>query len=312
MKKYMIGFVLGAMVAGTSVVYAGDAIQAVLFPVKYEINGERQELPEGYSTLNVDGHAYVPIRYVSESLGAVVAYNDEDKTIQIDSDFQVRNVKNGIRAGHLQVSKEENQTIVEGKLFVGQQHWEAMAHSRKSTINLEKEVDVTGEIWFLDSQGRYMGKAPFRTTFDPPGDQIKDFKAVADQDVSGYAFASLVKVGPQPMGQPIPPTVTNRDPTNSVTVGDFRFLTQNGYTMLEGWISLNKTGRYRYDVTLTFYDAEGRSLGSADAIGTASGSEQYFSATTFESAGKGEFSGYHSIEVTVNQLEPLGEQVPSE
>ncbi|MCU6793784.1 copper amine oxidase N-terminal domain-containing protein [Paenibacillus sp. WQ 127069] len=307
MRKYAIGFVVGAILAGATAVYADNAINAVLFPAKYEVNGEAKQLPDGYSTINVDGHAYVPIRFIAESLGAVVAYDHDSTTIQVDNNFHVTNMNSGIRAGHLQVTKTAEGSAVEGKLFVGQDHWEAMANSRKSGIAPGSDVTVTGDLLFYDDQGKYIGKVPIQAAFVAKGDQIRDFKATADRDVTGYAFASLANVGPVPMGLPVPPTVDVYDSSNRLGVGDFRMAAQDGFTKIRGWVSLKQTGNYRYDATLNFYDAAGKALGTAELKQTGSGSAESFTATTFETAGKGDFTGYKSVSVTVNTFEPTSD-----
>jgi hypothetical protein len=53
-----------------------NAIQAYLFPAKIEINGQSKELPSEYKVLNYNGHAYVPIRFIGESLGLGVRYTN--------------------------------------------------------------------------------------------------------------------------------------------------------------------------------------------------------------------------------------------
>ncbi|MEC0245328.1 hypothetical protein P4H65_05900 [Paenibacillus chitinolyticus] len=68
MKKYVIGFAVGAIVSASTAAYAGNTIQAVLFPAKYQVNGESKTLPDDYKTLNVDGHAYVSNQSVSQPI----------------------------------------------------------------------------------------------------------------------------------------------------------------------------------------------------------------------------------------------------
>ncbi|GAB2724384.1 stalk domain-containing protein [Paenibacillus thermoaerophilus] len=308
MNKWIGGFVLGAVVSGAVTVSASDSIQAVLFPAKYKINGVTRELPEGYSTVNVNGHAYVPIRYVAESLGAVVAYDEDSSTIVVDDGFNVTHMTSGIRAGHLQAAKEGGETVVTGQLYIGQEHWEAMASARNA-IAPGTEVAAQGEIRFYNDQGRYIGKASFKDVpFVSGGDQIREFKAVADRDVSGYAFASLTGVSPVPHPLPVPPDTPISDSTRSLSVGTFRLLEQDGFTKVKGWISLNKPdGHYRYEATLTFYDEVGNVLGTADIEGSDYGSDEHYTASTFETVGKGDLTGYKSVTVEVRSLEKAGD-----
>lgn len=77
MKKFLLGLAIGIGVASASVVYASDTIQAYLFPADIYINGDFKNVdgPE-YAVLNYNGHAYVPIRYISENMGASVNYEE--------------------------------------------------------------------------------------------------------------------------------------------------------------------------------------------------------------------------------------------
>jgi hypothetical protein len=56
---------IGGILTATNATYASDSIQAVLYSVKYIINGkEANPIEIGYRTLNFDGHAYLPLRHI--------------------------------------------------------------------------------------------------------------------------------------------------------------------------------------------------------------------------------------------------------
>ncbi|WP_127489006.1 hypothetical protein [Paenibacillus ehimensis] len=74
MRKYVIGFVCGAFVSMTTMVYASDFIQAFLFPVKISFNDKRMDMSE-YKVLNYENHAYVPLRLIAENVGISINYN---------------------------------------------------------------------------------------------------------------------------------------------------------------------------------------------------------------------------------------------
>ncbi|NEN85839.1 stalk domain-containing protein [Paenibacillus elgii] len=74
MRKYVIGFVFGTFVSMSTMVYASDAIQAFLFPVKISFNEKRMDMSE-YKVLNYENHAYVPIRFIAENIGISIDYN---------------------------------------------------------------------------------------------------------------------------------------------------------------------------------------------------------------------------------------------
>lgn len=83
MKKFWLGLVCGIAIATSTAVYANEAIQATLFPVQYFFNSQPQEPDSEYATLNYNGHAYVPVRFVAESMGATVNYDEADRYISI-------------------------------------------------------------------------------------------------------------------------------------------------------------------------------------------------------------------------------------
>lgn len=81
MKKIILGVGLGFVFAFSTGAFASDAIHALLFPASFEINGTNHALNNDYKVLNVDGHAYVPIRFVAENLGATIDYDSESQKI---------------------------------------------------------------------------------------------------------------------------------------------------------------------------------------------------------------------------------------
>ncbi|MBD0381807.1 DUF4309 domain-containing protein [Paenibacillus sedimenti] len=84
MKRFILGLICGIGLTATTAVYASDTIQAYLFKANYTINGESKALGEEYTTLNVNGHAYVPIRWIAESMGKIVNYDHDSQTVAIN------------------------------------------------------------------------------------------------------------------------------------------------------------------------------------------------------------------------------------
>ncbi|NQX58246.1 ankyrin repeat domain-containing protein [Paenibacillus qinlingensis] len=83
MKKIVLGMVLGAGITFSTAVYAADAIQAVKYQVKFLFNGVAKQMDSEYTVLNYNGHAYVPIRFVAESMRAQVEFIEAEKQISI-------------------------------------------------------------------------------------------------------------------------------------------------------------------------------------------------------------------------------------
>jgi hypothetical protein len=109
MKKFVLGLICGIGLTATTSVYALDTIQAYLFPAKFVFNGVNKVVEASeYVVLNHQGHAYVPIRFVAENMGALVNYKEDTKTIQI-SDTPL--------SKKLQLNADFLSTATEGKLL---------------------------------------------------------------------------------------------------------------------------------------------------------------------------------------------------
>lgn len=306
MKKYLIGFAVGASVSLATAAYASDIVQAYLFPAKFVINSESRTPDPDYAVLNYNGHAYVPIRFAAEQLGAVVAYDDSSQTITVDNRFGVKDMESSIRVGQLQVSRQGKQTKVTGQLFVGQSHWDVMANARNWDPEL-KEATVTARLYFYNERGERIGNVPLEQQFATHGDQIKPFEAIADGDLTSYAAVTLSEVSPIPFGLMAPPTLNFTDADNRLAVGSLRLASEGQFTRIKAWASLKVEGRYRVSANLDFYGADGELLGTAPmsvemhGMDPAKGS----GASAYELMCKGDVSAYKDIRITDLKLEPL-------
>lgn len=78
MKKFIIGLLCGAVLSMTTVAFAANAIQAVLFPSKvtFYTNTAIKVLDEtgDNAILNYNNKAYIPLRAFTDAMGAKVNY----------------------------------------------------------------------------------------------------------------------------------------------------------------------------------------------------------------------------------------------
>jgi len=87
LKKFFLGFILGIILSVTATAYASDTFNSIVqFPVKYIFNGQEITLDDEYVTLNYNGHTYVPIRFMTENMGATVDYDEKTQTIKANYD----------------------------------------------------------------------------------------------------------------------------------------------------------------------------------------------------------------------------------
>ncbi|MCU6711882.1 copper amine oxidase N-terminal domain-containing protein [Paenibacillus sp. J5C_2022] len=313
MKKYAIGFVCGALLASASVVYAADAIKATLFPVKYVVNGEQKDLSTGYHTINVEGRAYVPVRFIAESLDAVVVYDDASKSIELDNTFHMKSMYTRVKAGHLQVKQEGNGSLVTGKLYVGQSYWDSF-DGAKFSFPPGTEVNVGGRIAFYDADGVPMAKENVSFPLTAGGDRMLDFEFVTETDVSNYDYASLESVGPEPLDMFLPPPAVHvSDATNSLGICYSSMIRDGDYTKIQYELAVLKPERYRFNAKVDYYDELGKLLGTAHIAFTGQGpyeiegpgSSDY--PYTYETAAKGDVTGAASYKLTVEEMEVISD-----
>jgi hypothetical protein len=78
MKKFIIGLICGSVLSISTVVFASDSIQAVLFPskVSFHVNNVVKEIDGtgDNAILNYKNKSYIPLRTFSEAMGATVTY----------------------------------------------------------------------------------------------------------------------------------------------------------------------------------------------------------------------------------------------
>jgi hypothetical protein len=114
LKKFILGLLCGVILTGSPIVYASNTVQAYLFPVNYFFNGDNKELSNEYSTLNYNGHAYVPVRFITENIGGTVKYDDESGTILVNHPTVVQYNRADLGSPSIEgfITKVENDRIL--------------------------------------------------------------------------------------------------------------------------------------------------------------------------------------------------------
>ncbi|MDF2649926.1 MAG: copper amine oxidase-like protein [Paenibacillus sp.] len=177
MKKIIIGAVLGFTISASSIAFASESIQALLFAVKFQFNGQGVEIGEEYKVLNYDGHTYVPIRFVAENIGAAIDYDTDNETIVIKNgplDIKDPNYK-GISVGNLILTKDGKNTKVIGQL-------------KMENMGNEKNM-VGANLSFYNEKDEEIGEiAITRHDFS---NEAKSFEAIGVGDFRAYSAVKL-------------------------------------------------------------------------------------------------------------------------
>lgn len=79
MKKFILGFILGAMIFGFTAIYAEESLHIFQNPFPIIVNGSKQDIP----AYNIDGFTYMKLADIGKILGVKVIFNETDKQIEI-------------------------------------------------------------------------------------------------------------------------------------------------------------------------------------------------------------------------------------
>lgn len=179
LRTFVVGLGCGLLISVATLAKASEStLEAYLFKVKYIINGAEAKLDEEYVTLNYEGHAYVPIRFITENAGLNVGYDANSQTILVNNvnskgqEVMVDNKAPNVSISNLIVAKDPqaDTTIVTGQI---------------SVANLET-ANIKGNLSFYSVDGKKLGEVII------DGDFKKGMQEFAASGVGN--FASYEKV----------------------------------------------------------------------------------------------------------------------
>jgi hypothetical protein len=177
MKKFIAGFAFGILISLSSAAFASDSIQALLFPTKFEFNGKAVDPGEEYTVLNYHGHAYVPIRFIAEQIGATVDYEAETGQIFVKNEaLTVTDPEYPtVSVGNLILVKEGSNTKVTGQI-------------RMTETGMAENM-IGASLTFYNDKSEKIGEAPLLGS--KYGEAIQQFEAVGSGDFRKYASVNL-------------------------------------------------------------------------------------------------------------------------
>jgi len=124
-KYTTLGFILGTMLfMGLGFIYANSNTGEILAHsdnIKITVNGERISLPDAQPFIDENGRTQVPVRFVSEALGADVGWDGSTKTVTVE---QARNKislvvgKSEYTVNSKKMEMDTSVIIVEDRTFV--------------------------------------------------------------------------------------------------------------------------------------------------------------------------------------------------
>lgn len=156
LKKFILGLVVGTLLSISTAVFASESVQTSLFPAFFKINGQNASLDKEYAVLNYQGHAYVPVRFIAEKLGAFVDYTDQGTYKDITINHFPSNVAiltdikySNIHFGLLDLNLDGGYTEIRGLL----------ALDNDKDPRTKTEHDIEFKLHFYDANDKLIGTA---------------------------------------------------------------------------------------------------------------------------------------------------------
>lgn len=87
-KDGIIGFMVGSILC-SSIVYAASTLEVHFIPLKYYFDGVEKRASKELQGFIYNDRTYVPLRFIAESMGKEVIWEDETKSIYIDESSDV-------------------------------------------------------------------------------------------------------------------------------------------------------------------------------------------------------------------------------
>ncbi|TMV45642.1 copper amine oxidase N-terminal domain-containing protein [Paenibacillus mesophilus] len=223
MKKFALGLLVGILFSLTSVAVASNTIEITPSPIKLIFNGKKANMGEEYAAFNYNGHLYVPIRYVSEAVGAAIGYNAKNETVSVlfSKDHAVIKDPNfpNIAVSNIEVAKNDNKKV-SGQLLIDK--------NRESNDPLYCFFTLS----FYDRSGLKLGQIEKGLVLEGGRDYgkinelgvIHEFEAIGDGDFTSYSRLELkvnyFDVVPIKGSTPPVPSITSH-PTLPVTLSSY-------------------------------------------------------------------------------------------
>jgi hypothetical protein len=208
-KYTTLGFILGAILfMGLGFIYANSNAEEILAHfnnIKITVNGERISLPDAQPFIDENGRTQVPVRFVSEALGADVGWDGNTKTVTVE---QARNKislvvgKSEYTVNSKKMEMDTSVIIVEDRTFVPARYvaealgaevdWDSKTKTviinSKNNIKLEKDESFTEPENFI----QMLPEGKPKQTVD--GITIYYFNEAGEYDNNGMPYVNLSSV----------------------------------------------------------------------------------------------------------------------
>lgn len=172
MKKVIIAFISGVVISMSSVAVAANQFNVSLFPSEFFFNGVKKPVPSEYEVFNYNGHVYVPIRYVTESMGATVGFTSspDNKPNQITIDYKEVGKNSDNPSGYVDSEKKISVSFLSinqtsrGTALTGQVQLNDSPYTRNNvTFNMDITLKDGKKLQTISGAAVDIGKGELKT-----------------------------------------------------------------------------------------------------------------------------------------------------
>lgn len=154
-KEGIVGFIIGSILC-SSIVYATSNIEVNFLPLKYYFDGIEKNPSQDLQGFIYRNRTYVPLRFIAESLGKEVIWEDETKSILIgkvpenvldnnDQNIEKTHVNPLKFNQHLQSLLDEGQKVITGEQVLKYGEWIYYVDYSKGMKLYKMKSDATNQ-----------------------------------------------------------------------------------------------------------------------------------------------------------------------
>ncbi|MBP1994813.1 peptidylprolyl isomerase [Paenibacillus eucommiae] len=179
MKGLIVGLTIGTLLSGSVVMAAGTKIEVNFRNLKYMFDGVEKAPKEGKGFI-YEGNTYVPLRFISESLGKPVEWDEANNTIWMGKN--PNHIVATYRGGKVTQKQFDTYLNIEKLLFAGS-YEDTPEYNREALNNLLRD-----EILYSRASATIKSNAKKLAL-----EHIKDWKSYSDQFAKDIKAANVTE-----------------------------------------------------------------------------------------------------------------------
>lgn len=177
LKYGILGFIIGAVFFG-GIVLAASSLDVEILPLKYFFDGVQKTPPSDQNGFIYNGRTYLPLRFIAESLGKEVAWDERTLSIYVG--------KKEVTGGSTQINIQSNEhgntsgNIANGGYVAQKDEWIYYRNSSDDDRLYKVKIDGSQKTKITDDRPRYINVVSDWLFYSNEADKNKLYRIKTD------------------------------------------------------------------------------------------------------------------------------------